>query len=219
MNPGLIVIAFLLLAAVGGLWAWRRWRRQTLLAKLVEEIRTSPEFQRRIEETTNRLLNMKKWQVRIHSKSGRELTAGKLASMAATAFSRSVSVRTGDFDCLDAAFLASEGDGNLVAGAGPLFYVALTPYLFEVMDLDLQGWRLITVCYTPSATYAEELQHGFRWTGKLAAQFVGEGDVTVNLEDAEFPDIGASKAAGALCTDDPLAAFENLKTAQVPEDD
>ena len=123
-------------------------------------------------------------------------------------------MRSGEFDAIDAAFLAAENDGApQVAGDGPHFYVALSPWLFEVLDLELEVGRSFSVEYTPSATHLEELENGFRWTGKLAAQAIdGGGIVSVSLNGREFLRLDAAKAVKALQSDDPPAALANLAT-------
>jgi hypothetical protein len=58
-----------------------------------------------------------------------------------------------------------------------------------------------------------ELEHGYRWTGKLAASAIDGSPVSVRLDGRTFPDLAAPRAVAAVQSDDSLVALENLPTA------
>jgi hypothetical protein len=192
-------------------YACEWWLRRRAAAKFdfLEAWRKTSEYKR----TAERVLNFKNWEVQITTRAREPLTAQSLAAMASAAFGREFSVRTGDFDPIDAAFLPSEDDGApLVAGDGPHFYVALSPNLFSVFDLEIGEGRLITVRCSPSALNTNDLEHGYRWTGKLAAQAVAGDIVSVKLDSSDFRHLDAARAVAALRSDDPRAALGELRT-------
>jgi hypothetical protein len=204
MRVGLIAAGIGVLLIAWGLVDW--WRLKRMPAQSA--------FQRYLEESRTRLLKLNRWQVQVTPCGGNPLTPEELARMAASAFGQPFVVREGDLDAIDAAFLPDETDGAQVAGEGPHFYVALAPNLFEVLDLDLSNGRTRTFEYTPSAGNIEELENGFRWTGKLAAESIDHGPVSVKLSGDRFPPIDAEKAIAALRAADPLAAFRSLAKAE-----
>jgi hypothetical protein len=157
------------------------------------------------------MMDINKWTIQIVSPDLNELSDVTLAKMAADAFGRSFNIRKGDFDVVDAAFLATENDGApQVAGNSPHYYVSLSPYLFEVVDLAIDKGRMIAISYTPSVAFSDEIEGGFRWTGKLAAQMVRGRPVDLKLNRAAFDQIQAAIAVKIFRCNDPLAGFEAL---------
>jgi hypothetical protein len=164
----------------------------------------SPEGRAEIERLSREREKVRRWEVMIELPSGQAIAGPEIAEKASTAFGRRFAVHARPLDPVDASFLASEENGPVVDGDGPHFFCGLPPYLFEVTQVD----RFLFVHYTPSATYSKELENGYRWTAKLAAEFVSVSPASVTLGKCEYRAADPAPIAEAMRSPDPEAALE-----------
>jgi hypothetical protein len=164
----------------------------------------TPEAQAEMEQIGGELENVRRWEVVIELPSQQAISSAEIAAKASIAFGVHFAAHARPLDPVDAAFLASEKNGPVVDGDGTHFFCALPPYLFEIMQVD----RFINVSYTPSATYAKELEDGYCWTAKLAAEFVSTSPASVTLGDQEYCAADPAAIAVAMRSPDPEAALE-----------
>ena len=164
----------------------------------------SPEGQAEIERRSREREEIRRWEVMIELPSGQTISGPEIAERASTAFGRRFAAHARPLDPVDAAFLASEENGPVVDGGGPHFFCGLPPYLFEVTQVD----RFLFVHYTPSATYSKELENGYRWTAKLAAEFVSVSPASVTLGNRNYRVADPAAIADAMRSPDPEAALE-----------
>jgi hypothetical protein len=136
--------------------------------------------------------------------SGQPIAGPEIAEKASTAFGRRFAAQAKPLDPVDASWLAGEEDGPIVDGSGPHFFCGLPPYLFEVTQLD----RFLFVHYTPSSTYSKELENGYRWTAKLAAEFVSVSPASVTLGKRNYRAADPAPIVEAMRSPDSEAALE-----------
>lgn len=164
----------------------------------------SPEGQVAIEQHMREQKEICRWEVMIELPSGQAIAGQEIAEKASTAFDRRFVVHAGPLDPIDAAFFASEKNNPRVGGDSPHFFCGLPPFLFEITQVD----RFLFVQYTPSATYSRELENGYRWTAKLAAEFVSVGPANVRMGNREYRAADPAAITVALRSPDPEAALE-----------
>lgn len=164
----------------------------------------SPEGKAEIEQRSREREMICRWEAMIELPSGQAITGQEVAEKASAAFGRRFTARAIPLDPVDAAFLASDENGPVVVGDGPHFFCGLPPYLFEVTQLD----SFLFVHYLPSATYSKELENGYRWTAKLAAEFVSLRPATIKLANREYRAADLAAIAEAMRSSDPEAALE-----------
>ncbi len=163
----------------------------------------SPEGQAEIERRSREREEVCRWKVMVELPSGQEITGEEIAQKASVAFNCRFTARFTPLDPVDAAFLANAENGPLVDGAAPHFLCGLPPYLFEIIQVD----RFLLVNYLPSATFSEELENGYRWTAKLAAEFISLSPATVMLGDRRYAAADPCAIAEALRSPAPEAAL------------
>ena len=164
----------------------------------------SPEGQAEIERKSRDQDEVHRWKVMIELANEQAVTGLEIAKKASAAFGRQFVVDAKPLDPVDAAFLASEENGPVINGSGPHFFCGLPPYLFEITQVD----RFLFVHYLPSATYSEELENGYRWTAKLAAEFVSGNPTSVTLGERKYRAADPQAIAKAMRSPDPEAALE-----------
>lgn len=164
----------------------------------------SPEGQAEIERLSREREEICRWEVIVELPSGQAITGAEIAAKASRAFDCRFAAHARPLDPVDAAFLASEENGPIVGGDAPHFFCGLPPYLFEIIQVD----RFLFVHYLPSATYAKELENGYRWTAKLAAEFVNVIPASVTLGDREYRAADPAAIAEAMRSPSPEAAME-----------
>ncbi len=172
-------------------------------AQRILEHLQSPEGQAEIDRIERETVELCRWRVVVEVPNGRTITGQEIAERASAAFGQRFLAKAGPLDPVDAAFLASEENGPVVAGDGPHFLCALPPYLLEIMQID----RFLFVSYLPSATYGKELENGFTWTAKLAAEFVSLNPATVELESRKYRAADPAAIAAAMRSAEPESAL------------
>jgi hypothetical protein len=157
-----------------------------------------------LDRLMKEIANRRRWEVMVELPGERELTGKEIAEKASIAFECKFKAQAEPLDPVDASWLASEENGPVVDGDSLHFFCGLPPYLFEIFQCQ----KFLQVSYLPSSTYSKELDNGYSWTAKLAAEFIETNPAKVMLGGRNYQAADPTKLIAAMRSSNPEAALE-----------
>ena len=169
-----------------GHWLERRHSRAAWKRYVDEEI---------IAKASQLLLDANTWNIDLTPSRQKSFQAEELAAKLSAAFGEPFEIELGSFDPIDISFLGAERP--TIAFDETHSFVGYADKLFEIWQIPNEEGLRISVSYTPSALHPKELEDGYRWTGKLAAELIEHRPVTITLNCITYQSLDPEKAKKA----------------------
>lgn len=201
---------------------WYLWR---LPITRVQELLSDPDFliqaRRRAAERRRNREPRNQWKIAVLYRKAVQLDAERLSRIAERAFGKPFAVMNRAIEPMDAVFLPSERSDPVVGGIAPTLLCYNPPQLLGVYvfsdppekDPALSVSRdsisaYVEVVVLPHVDSEDHVENGYAWTGKLAAELIDDGCISVSLPEAKRVFPVSAKLQEALRSPDPAAALD-----------
>jgi hypothetical protein len=217
---GISFARFIAIAAAPAL-AWYLWR---LPITRVQELLSDPDFliqaRRRAAERRRNREPRNQWKIGVLFRDAVQLDAERLSRIAERAFGKPFAVMNRAIEPMDAVFLPSERSDPVVGGIAPTLLCYNPPQLLGVYVVSDPPAKTpgpaassdsisayVEVVVLPHVDSEDHVENGHAWTGKLAAELIDEGCISVSLPEAKRVFPVSAKLREALRSPDPAAAL------------